>query len=125
MSPGCRKRFAAAVKIPRSTDYAAPHRRTDLDAAAVQVLHAAHEDHPLYGVRRLAIHLGWSINKSRRIRCCADIHIERQAKKHRAGQSRSAEIAIPQNELAAFATFKDGDRPQDGMVYAGMTGANA
>lgn len=86
---------------------------------------AAHIQHPLYGVRRLALHLGWSENRTRRIRTLAQVDAVRPRKKYRQYKG-SAEITAPSNHLHTYALFKDIARPQDGMDYSPMTGeANA
>jgi transposase InsO family protein len=84
-------------------------------------LRQAHTDHAWYGVARLATHLGWSEEKTRRIRNLAGIVIPRASKKHRTGRRIQAEIAAPANTLATYAAFRNPDRPQDGQSYAGMT----
>jgi transposase InsO family protein len=91
------------------------------DSAALAALKEAHLEHPYYGVRRLAIHLGWSTNKTRRVRTKAAIRIPTAGKKRPRGYSALAEIAAPQNALKQYASFKDATRPQDGMSYGGMT----
>lgn len=90
------------------------------DKQAVQVLRTAHEQHPLYGVRRLSLHLGWSHHKARRIRTLASIHIPRPDKKKRYSNSAPAEIVAAPNALKRFAHYRNESRPQDGMSYAGM-----
>lgn len=91
------------------------------DQGAVQELERAHGEHPRYGVRRLAIELHWSENKTRRIRTLAGIVIPRASKKRRTGSRANPEIAAPTNALLSFATLKDENKPQDGMDYSGMT----
>lgn len=87
-------------------------------------LRAAHAEHPFYGVARLAIHLGWSETKARRIRTLAGVVVPTASKKsrHRKGVP---EIPPAPNILGNYATFKDESRPQDGMSYAGMVHAGA
>jgi len=84
-----------------------------------------HEQHPFYGVPRLAIHLRWSEGKARRIRTKAGIVIPTTSTKHKYPRSIAAEISAPQNILHGYASFKDSNRPQDGMNYAGMVDAEA
>lgn len=86
----------------------------------MQELQAAHVQHPLYGVRRLALYLGWSENKARRIRRLSGITAAKPHKKYR-GYGGKPEIAVPGNHLHAYALFKDAARPQDGMDYSPMT----
>lgn len=117
--------MAKAVGIGRTSLYDVPAVQKRKDGQAVLELKATHVQHPLYGVRRLALHLGWSENKTRRIRTLARVDAVRPHKKYRSYSGR-AEIAAPSNLLHAYALFKDNARPQDGMVYAPMTGeANA
>ena len=60
--------MAKAIGIGRTSLYSRPTTQSSKDARAIQELTAAHAQHPLYGVRRLSLHLGWSENKTRRIR---------------------------------------------------------
>lgn len=80
----------------------------------------AHQEHPFYGTRRLALHLGWSRKKATRIRTLAGIVIPGPAKKHRS-RSGKPEISTPPNILQRYAHFKNEARPQDGMDYTKMT----
>lgn len=81
--------------------------------------------HPFYGVRRLAIHLGWSENKARRIRSLSGIHVPRAGKHYKYKRGGTAEVAAPPNILHRYAVFKNEARPQDGMDYHAMTSAEA
>jgi transposase InsO family protein len=81
--------------------------------------------HPFYGVRRLAIHLGWSENKARRIRSLSGIHVPRAGKRYKYKRGGTAEVAAPPNILHRYAVFKNEARPQDGMDYHAMTSAEA
>ncbi len=90
------------------------------DQAAVAELLKAHDEHPFYGVYRLAIHLGWNRKKTRRIRNLAGVIVDRPLKKRRTRECRKAEIAAPPNLLHRYARFRDEARPQDGMDYSGM-----
>lgn len=87
----------------------------------MQQMRTAHRAHPLYGVRRLAIHLGWSENRTRRIRIMAGIVIVRSAKKKPHSRTTHAEIAAAPNALKRFAQYRNELRPQDGMSYSAMT----
>lgn len=91
----------------------------------MQKIQTAHEAHPFYGVRRLALHLGWSENKARRIRNLAGVRIPRAGKRHKYSRGGKAEITAPANILHRYAVFKNEDRPQDGMDYSGMVRAEA
>lgn len=87
---------------------------------ATSQLLEVHAEHPLYGVRRLAMHLHWSENKARRVRTLAGVRIARPSKKKRYGKSSPAEILAAPNALKRFAAFRDELRPQAGQTYAGM-----
>jgi len=63
--------------------------------------------------------LGWSEKKCRRIRNLAGIKAQSMQRKHRYNRS-SAEVIAPANLLKPYASFKDVERPQDGMRYNGM-----
>ncbi len=89
------------------------------------ILDEAHTQHPHYGVRRLAIHLGWSQNKVRRLRTKAGIVIETPTKKYRGKRRGAAKIGVPPNILHQYAQFRNEQRPQDGMNYANMVNAEA
>ena len=111
--------------VGRTRLYVEPHRLAKRDAAATAQLQAVHHDHPYYGVERLAIHLGWSEAKARRIRNLAEITIPIASKKRRTGKATVPEIAAPGNALKPYAAFKDNNRPQDGQTYANMANAGA
>jgi transposase InsO family protein len=85
---------------------------------------AVHEEHPYYGVRRLAMHLNWNQKKTRRIRILAGVVIPRSVKKRRYGKGEP-EIMAPANALKPYAVFKNQARPQDGMDYSNMVNAEA
>jgi putative transposase len=87
---------------------------------AILQLLEVHEEHPLYGVRRLSMHLGWSQHKARRIRTLAGVRIARPARKQRCGRSLPAESLAAPNALRRFAAFRDELRPQADQTYAGM-----
>jgi transposase InsO family protein len=93
------------------------------DASAVRELLLVHEEHPRYGVRRIAAELGWSEGKTRRIRRLAGVTIARRSKKY--GKRTSPEILAPQNALKQYAVLRDKARPQAGMDYHGMVNAAA
>jgi transposase InsO family protein len=93
------------------------------DRANIATLHAVHDEHPRYGVRRLAAELGWSNAKARRIRRLAEVTIARRSKKY--GKRIRPEITAPENALKRYAVFRDVTRPQAGMDYRGMVDASA
>ena len=106
--------------VSKSCYCAKPSSQHQRDTSDQKQLLAAHHKHPFYGVRRLALHLGWSQNKTRRIRRLAGLVIVRLGKKRRAGSSAVAEIAPAPNALKQFAVFRDEAKPQAGQSYAGM-----
>lgn len=91
---------------------------------AVKLIQEAHEQHPFYGTRRLALHLGWNRKKARRILKLAGIVVPTPTKKRRY-RGGKPEVAAPPNILHSYAKFKDEARPQDGMDYSGMVNAHA
>lgn len=109
--------------IARSRLYRTPTVRNERDAVAIRELLQVHEEHPRYGVRRLATELGWSKNKARRIRRLAGVTITRRSRKY--GKRIRPEIEAPANALKRYAVFRDESRPQDGMDYRGMVNASA
>lgn len=100
--------------------YVKPTIQASKDAKAIQELKAVHLKHPLYGVRRLALDLGWSENKARRIRKLAKVTASHPPKKPQSYKGKP-EINPPLNHLQVYASFKDTSRPQDGMNYSLMT----
>jgi transposase InsO family protein len=64
--------------------------------------------------------MGWSENKTRRIRRRAGVVAVRPRKKYR-GYGGKPEIATPGNHLHVYALFKDGSNPQKGMDHSLMT----
>lgn len=113
------------LSVDRTSFYRISKLRSATDKTSIEQLSAVHEQHPFYGVRRLAIHLGWSQNKTRRIRNLSGITIPTASKKHKYPRNNKAEILAPQNILHNYAKFKDNDRPQDGMDYSNMVNAEA
>jgi transposase InsO family protein len=113
------------LRVCRTSYYRASVRQGTKNAEDVTTLLTAHEEHPFYGVRRLALHLGWSQKKARRIRSLAGVTIARPGKKRRHGNSAPAEIAAAPNALKRFAVFRDEAKPQAGFSYAGMVHSGA
>ncbi len=125
VEPRWRKQFAATLGVSRTHYYRTTTKQQAKDAVAVAALRAAHAEHPFYGVTRLAIHLGWSEAKARRIRNLSGIVVPTASKKYRYRRGGKPEIAAPANALQAYATFKDESKPQAGMDYSGMTKSGA
>ena len=88
------------------------------------MLRTAHAQHPFYGTRRLALHLGWNRKKAQRIRTLAGVVVPTPAKKRR-GRAGTPEIAAPPNILQRYAKFRNELRPQDGLDYRDMVNAHA
>jgi transposase InsO family protein len=65
------------------------------------------------------LYLGWSQNKTRRIRKLAGVTATKPRRKYQ-GYKGQAEITAPDNHLHSYALFKDASRPQDGMDYSLM-----
>jgi len=112
--------MSKAIGVSRTSLYDHPTIQKHKDQQAIQELQAAHAQHPLYGVRRLSLHLGWSENKTRRIRRLSGVTAARSHKKYRSYRGKP-EISAPANHLHGYALFKDASRPQDGMDYSPMT----
>lgn len=110
--------MAKAVGIGRTSLYYRLTIRTDKDHQAIHELQAVHDQHPLYGVRRLAVYLDWSENKTRRIRRLAQVDAVRPQKKYRSYKGKP-EILAPANHLHTYALFKNAVRAQDGVVDSG------
>lgn len=125
VEPRWRKQFAATLGVSRTHYYRAATKqqaKNEVDVAALRAVHAAH---PFYGVARLAIHLGWSEAKTRRIRNLAGVVVPTASKKHRYRRGGKAEIPAPPNILHGYAVLKDQAKPQAGMDYSGMTRSGA
>jgi transposase InsO family protein len=120
VAPGWRKHFAAVLGISRAHYYIHPARQKSRDEAAIKLLLNAHTEHPFYGVKRLALYLGWSENKTRRLRNKASIVIERAMKRRRI-RVLKAQIPMPINAIKQYAVFKNEARPWEGMNYEPMT----
>lgn len=125
VDPRWRKQFAAKLGVSRTHYYRTATKQRVKDTQAVAELCAAHAEHPFYGVTRLALHLGWSETKTRRIRNLAGAVVPTASKRYKYRRGGKAEIPAPANALAAYAAFKDSAKPQAGMDYSGMTGSGA
>ena len=111
--------------MSRTHYYRTTTKQRAKDASDIAALRAAHTEHPFYGVARLAIHLGWSAAKTRRIRNLAGVVVPTASKKYRYRKGGKPEIPAPANALTAYAAFKDEAKPQAGMDYSGMTRSGA
>ena len=117
--------MAKAVSAERTSRYRHPATATQRDVALCEQLKAAHTANPFYGVRRLAIDLGWSQNKARRIRRLAGVNATLYRKANTRQSSPQAEIAVPDNALKSYVRYLNPDRPQDGQTYREMTHSGA
>ena len=80
----------------------------------------AHLKNPRYGVRRLAIELGWSEDKTRRVRNLANVEALRKNKRKR-NIKTAPEIDSPENKLRNFWEIKYSNNPRDGYNFAPLT----
>lgn len=125
VEPRWRSHFAATLGVSRTHYYRRATKQHVRDAQAVAELRSVHAEHPFYGVTRLAIHLGWSESKTRRIRNLSGIVVPTPRRRHRYRRSGKPEISTPTNALRPYAVYKDAKRPQDGMDYSNMTSSGA
>lgn len=125
VEPRWRRQFAAKLGVSRTHYYRTATKQQSKDAQDAAALCAAHAEHPFYGVARLAIHLGWSEAKTRRIRNLAGVVVPTASRRYKYRRGGKAEIPAPANALATYAAFKDESRPQSGMDYSGMTKSGA
>lgn len=117
--------MARAICFERTGYYRTPTTQKARDEESCAALLAAHTANPFYGVRRLEVVLGWSTNKTRRIRQLAAV----TATPYRSSRTRQAspvaEIAAPPNALKPYVRFLNPDRPQAGQTYASMAKSGA
>ncbi len=113
------------LQVCRTGCYRKPTKQKAKDEGSIAALIAAHQEHPFYGVRRFALHLGWSQKKARRIRTLAGLHIAVPGKKQRRSAAGKAEIAAAPNALRQFAVLRNKTKPQAGQSYRHMTNAGA
>lgn len=117
--------MAHAIMVDRSGCYRTSTTQAARDQAACAVLQAAHTANPFYGVRRLEVVLGWSANKTRRIRRLAVVTALTYRSSRTRQVSPTAEIAAPPNALKAYVQFLNPDRPQAGQTFSPMTCSGA
>ncbi len=117
--------MATTLGVSRAHYYRSASKQQTKDGTDVAALCAVHVEHPFYGVARLAIHLGWSEARTRRIRNLAGVVVPTASKRHRYRKGGKPEITAPPNILHGYAVPKDQARPQDGMDYSGMTRSGA
>lgn len=112
--------MAQALAVDRTSYYRKPVRSLQRDTELGTELKAAHKVHPFYGVRRLQVVLGWSANKTRRVRRLAVVSATLYRKTNTRQPTPAAEIAAPANALKAYVRFLNPDRPQAGQTYSAM-----
>ncbi len=111
--------------MDRTCYYRRPRLSIEQDKKACELLQARHSTNPYYGVRRLALILGWSHNKTRRIRNLSGVKavVYRSSKTRMTGSV--SQIAPPTNALKLFRQFRVQGRPQSGHSYVAMTNSGA
>lgn len=117
--------MAKAICFDRTGYYRTPTTQTTRDEIAIEQLRAANAANPFYGVRRLRIVLGWSTNKTRRIRRLAAVAALVYRSSHTRQMSPASEIAAPPNALKPYVRFLNPNRPQAGQTYNSMTNSGA
>jgi transposase InsO family protein len=117
--------MAQAIKVDRTSYYRIPVDSAQRDERLSGQLQAAHEANPFYGVRRLQLVLGWSANKTRRIRRLAGVSAVLYRKANTRQTTPAAEIPAPDNALKPYVRFLTPNRPQAGQTYAAMTQSGA
>lgn len=118
--------MAAAIGVDRTSYYRKPIWSVQRDVTLSAELQAAHVANPFYGIRRLRVALGWSANKTRRVRTLAGVTALSYHSSRTRQASPKAEIAAPPNALKAYVQFLKPDRPQAGQTYDAMaTQSNA
>jgi len=117
--------MAAAIKVDRTSYYRTPAKLVVRDKAACAMMRAAHTANPFYGVRRLRVVLGWSVNKTRRVRTLAGVTASSYQTSRIRQSHPEAEITAPPNALKPYVRFINPDRPQAGQTYAAMARSGA
>lgn len=115
---GLKSKFARLLGICRTNLYRVSTKQTEKDKVSVQELKTVHAQEPYYGVERLAIKLGWSQKKTRRIRNLAQVTVKRR-KKHTRKRTKP-EIAAPDNLLRPYYTLIDELHPEKGYTFEAL-----
>ena len=119
MSLGCKSEFAKLLQVGRTSLYHEYHKQKARDDEAASRLQAIHAKNPRYGVRRLAIELGWSEGKTRRIRNLAGVEALRRSKRRKDSKA-SPEIDSPENKLRNYWELKNPDNPREGYSFVAL-----
>lgn len=109
--------------IERSSIYHHYDKQEKKDEIAKQELFKAHLDEPRYGVRRLAIMLGWSEEKTRRIRNLANVSALRKTKRGYPVNSHK-DTKASDNKLKPYWEFKDENNKSKGYTFMKLTDPN-
>ena len=117
---GCKSEFAKLLQVDRTCLYRNWNKQQEKDESSINELQKAHIINPRYGVRRLAIVLAWSEDKTRRIRNLAGVEALRKSKK-RYKTSTLKEIDAPENKLKAFWEYKNPEKPWLGYNFSRLT----
>ena len=120
MDSGCKSEFASLLGVGRTSLYHEYHKQKERDNESISKLMTAHLKNPRYGVRRLAIELGWSEDKTRRIRNLAGVEALRKSRRKR-NTKTAPEIDSPENKLRSFWELKDLNNPRDGYNFTPLT----
>lgn len=119
MPPRLRSEICAELKIARSSFYSQVTRQIVKDEQALSQLLTVHKRHPNYGLKRLGLALGWSINKTRRLVVRASLSLPNSfTKRGNNPKKKSNKPArdLP-NHLKPYLTFRDPKRPSKGFTY--------
>lgn len=117
--------MAGAIGVDRTSYYRKPIQSLKRDIDLSAQLRAAHEANPFYGVRRLRLVLGWSTNRTRRVRCLAAVTATFYRKTNTRQSTPTADIVAPPNALKSYVRYLNPDRPQAGQTYSPMTQSGA
>lgn len=116
---GLKSKFARVLGICRTALYRESTKQQERDAVCVEQLKAVHAEEPYYGVQRLAIELGWSQKKTRRIRNLAKVTVKRRKKRTR--RQQKPEIPAPDNLLRCHYALRDAAHPEKGYTFRALT----
>lgn len=107
------------MNLDRTSLYHDWTKQKTKDDISIEQLCEEHAKNPRYGVKRLAIALGWSEEKTRRIRNLAGIEALRKTKKGHKAQA--AEIDAPENKLRPYWIYKNPEDPRLGYSFEELT----
>ena len=119
MDSGCKSEFAKLLGVGRTSLYHEYHKQKERDDKDIGRLETVHAKNPRYGVRRLAVELGWSKEKTRRIRNLAGVEALRKTKRRKSAKI-APEVESPENKLRIFWKLKDPNNPRDGYDFSNL-----